>query len=80
MTNPSLSGRGSALARKATPPCGGRANMTRRVGPPGLADPAGTTHEMSWDDLTEVQYRHFDRYILRSDKRRYRIFNHGCHH
>jgi hypothetical protein len=35
---------------------------------------------MGWDDLTEVQHRHFDRYILRSDKHRYRIFNHGCHH
>jgi len=23
---------------------------------------------MGWDDLTEVQHRHFDRYILRSDK------------
>jgi hypothetical protein len=54
--------------------------MTRRVGPPGLADPAGMTHKMGWDDLTEVQHRHFDRYILKSDKRRYRIFNHGCHH
>jgi hypothetical protein len=26
------------------------------------------THEMGWDDLTVVQRRHFDRYILRSDK------------
>jgi hypothetical protein len=26
---------------------------------------------MGWDDLTVVQHRHFDRHILRSDKRDY---------
>src|SRR4051794_675231 len=38
--------------------------MTRRTGQPGLADPAETTHETSWDDLPVVRRRHFHRHLI----------------